>query len=77
MELQSNTPIITTTRVNPAFSIETITPLCCHPITEQGELLLCFVKLALKRKNIPCFIIPLEKDQLALDKSSISMCGSL
>jgi hypothetical protein len=77
MELQSNTPIITTTLVKPACSIENITPFCCQPTTEQAELLLCFVRSALKRRNIPCFIVPLEKDQLALDKSSVSRCGSL
>jgi hypothetical protein len=79
MELQSNTPVTITSSTldKPVCSIETITPLCCHPTMEQAELLLCFTRLALKRRNIPCFIVPLEKDQLSLDKSLVSRCGSL
>ena len=61
---------------------ELVKPFCCHQPPEQAALLFILAEVTLKRRNIPCFIVPLEKGLLQNGPShwheySVASCGSL
>jgi len=54
-----------------------VKPFCCRQPREQATVLFKLTGFTLKRHDIPCFIIPVEKGPLDLDEYLVVRQGSL
>lgn len=52
-------------------------PFCCRPPLEQAGILFKLTEPTLKRHDIPCFIMPVEKDPSDSHEYSVARWGSL